>query len=102
ARVMATLPSPFPLGTRSPAPPCGASHFHDHPSPRPQIIRSSPSANWRSCRLPSGRHDAENDWVPNDGDWQEPQKQEEGRGWAKPTSDLSDNTYTGKGGSKRD
>ena len=25
----------------------------------------------------------------------------EGRGWAKPGSDLSDNTYTGKGGSKR-
>ena len=35
-------------------------------------------------------------------DWKQPQRKEEGRGWAKPTSDLSDNTYTGKGGSKRD
>jgi hypothetical protein len=26
----------------------------------------------------------------------------EGRGWAKPRCDLSDNTYTGPGGSKRD
>jgi len=46
---------------------------------------------------PRGR---ENDWSKDD--WKVPQQKSEGRGWAKPTSDLSDNTYTGKGGSKRD
>jgi hypothetical protein len=40
--------------------------------------------------------------VKKGGDWKQPQQKSEGRGWAKPTSDLSDNTYTGKGGSKRD
>jgi len=29
--------------------------------------------------LLAGRHDAENDWSD---DWQQPQKSEEGRGWA--------------------
>jgi hypothetical protein len=32
--------------------------------------------------------------------WQQPQRKEEGRGWAKASE--NDNTYTGKGGSKRD
>jgi hypothetical protein len=47
---------------------------------------------------PCGSHDAENDWSS---DWHQPQKDHEGRGWAdmKPTN--ADNTYTGKGGSKR-
>jgi len=30
-----------------------------------------------------GLHAAEVDWVPNDGDWQEPQRQSEGRCWSK-------------------
>ena len=35
-------------------------------------------------------------------DWRQPQRKEEGRGWAKAKATTSDNTYTGKGGSKRD
>jgi hypothetical protein len=33
-------------------------------------------------------------------DWEQPQRKEEGRGWTKDS--VTDNTYTGKGGSKRD
>ena len=33
-------------------------------------------------------------------DWKQPQRKEEGRGWTKDS--VTDNTYTGKGGSKRD
>jgi hypothetical protein len=36
----------------------------------------------------------------DDKDWRQPRRKEEGRGWAKATT--SDNTLTGKGGSKRD
>jgi hypothetical protein len=35
-------------------------------------------------------------------DWGQPQRKEEGRGWAKAKATTADNTYTGKGGSKRD
>jgi hypothetical protein len=34
-------------------------------------------------------------------DWKQSQKREEGRGWAKTKATTADNTYTGKGGSKR-
>ena len=37
----------------------------------------------------------------DDKDWKQPQRKEEGRGWAKAKGTTSDNTYT-KGGSKRD
>jgi hypothetical protein len=37
-----------------------------------------------------------------DSDWKQPQRKEEGRGWAKAKATTSDNTYTGPGGSKRD
>ena len=55
----------------------------------------------RQCReqLALGRHDAENDYPDK---WQQPQKKNEGRGWADMKATTSDNTYTGKGGSKRD
>ena len=45
---------------------------------------------------PKGR---ESDWSDA---WKQPQRKSERRGWAKPGCDLSDKTYTGKGGSKRD
>jgi len=35
-------------------------------------------------------------------DWNQPQRKEEGRGWAKAKATTSDNTYTGPSGSKRD
>jgi len=35
-------------------------------------------------------------------DWKQPQRKEEGRGWAKAKATTADNTYTGPGGSKRD
>src|SRR4029079_13647024 len=44
--------------------------------------RNSYGDNKRQCRgqlARAGRHDAENDWSD---DWQQPQKSEEGRGWA--------------------
>jgi len=41
----------------------------------------------------------ESDWSD---DWRQPQRKSEGRGWAKPGCDLSDNTYTTDKGSKRD
>ena len=52
------------------------------------------SATWapRGANADYNKHD--------DKDWRQPQRKEEGRGWAKATT--SDNTYTGKGGSKRD
>jgi hypothetical protein len=34
--------------------------------------------------------------------WRQPQRKEEGRGWAKANATTADNTYTGKDGSKRD
>jgi len=37
------------------------------------------SANAVASLLAQARHDAENDWSD---DWQQPQKSEEGRGWA--------------------
>jgi len=33
-------------------------------------------------------------------DWKQPQRKAEGRGWTKDS--VTDNTYTGPGGSKRD
>jgi hypothetical protein len=45
---------------------------------------------------PAGRHDAENDWS---NDWRQPQRQEEGRGWAdinpaaKPNMEASVSAY---------
>ena len=46
---------------------------------------------------PKGQKDAKPD--PGLGDkWEQPQRKEEGRGWAKAKAD----TYTGPGGSKRD
>jgi hypothetical protein len=35
-------------------------------------------------------------------DWKQPQKKSEGKGWADMRQTTADNTYTGKGGSKRD
>jgi hypothetical protein len=35
-------------------------------------------------------------------DWQQPLKSQEGRGWAKINPAATPNTYTSKGGSKRD
>ncbi len=35
-------------------------------------------------------------------DWKQPQRKDEGRGWAKAKPTTSDDTYTGPGGSKRD
>ena len=35
-------------------------------------------------------------------DWKQPQRKEEGRGWAKAKATTSDNTHIGPGGSKRD
>jgi anti-sigma regulatory factor (Ser/Thr protein kinase) len=50
---------------------------------------------------PKGQPDSKAD--PKLGaDWQQPQRKEEGRGWAKAKATTSDNTYTGKRGSKRD
>jgi hypothetical protein len=34
--------------------------------------------------------------------WRQPQRKEEGRGWAKAKATTADNTYTSPGGSKRD
>jgi len=47
---------------------------------------------------PTGRHDAENDYKR--GDWQETQRQSEGRGWAAMKPTTADNTFTGKGVTK--
>ena len=48
-----------------------------------------------------GTEGANADYAAHDvEDWKQPQKQEEGRGWAKASE--NDNTYTCKGGSKRD
>ena len=41
----------------------------------------------------------ENDWSD---DWMQPQRQQEGRCWADMKATTADNTYTGKGGTKRD
>jgi len=40
------------------------------------------------------------DWSEND--WQVPQKQEEGKGWVHYSDVSKTNSYTGKGGSRRD
>ena len=50
-----------------------------------------------------GTDGAKADYAAHDvKDWKQPQRKEEGRGWAKAKATTSDNTYTGKGGSKRD
>jgi hypothetical protein len=46
-----------------------------------------------------GLHSRENDWSKDD--WQVPQKDREGRGWCRMEPVAADNTFTGKGGSKR-
>jgi hypothetical protein len=46
---------------------------------------------------PKGRDD---NWNSGD-DWRVPQRKSEGRGWADMRRTTADNTYTGKGGSKR-
>jgi hypothetical protein len=53
---------------------------------------------------PCGTYGRENDYIVADefSDWQEPVQKFEGRGWAKMSPTTADNTYTGKGGSKRD
>jgi hypothetical protein len=66
--------------------------------------RNSYGDNKAQCReqlAPAGRHDREDDWIPNSGDWQEPQKQSEGRGYADMRPTTADNTYTTNKGSKR-
>jgi hypothetical protein len=47
----------------------------------------------------SGR---ETDWIPNDSNWREDQKKIEGQGWRHWSEVSQRNSYTGKGGSKRD
>ena len=67
--------------------------------------RNSHGDNKAPCReqlAPAGRHDREDDWIPNSGDWQEPQNQSESKCYADMRPTTADNTYTGKGGSKRD
>jgi hypothetical protein len=57
--------------------------------------------NKRQCRdqlNSGGRHDAKNHWSDK---WQEPQKKTEGRSWADMKATTADNTYTGKGGTRR-
>jgi hypothetical protein len=50
-----------------------------------------------------GTEGANADYAAHDvKDWKQPQRKEEGRGWAKAKATTSDNTYTGPGGSKRD
>ena len=47
----------------------------------------------RTRSLKAGRED----WLTTDEkDWQQPQRKEEGRGWAKAKATTSDNTYTGQ------
>jgi hypothetical protein len=41
----------------------------------------------------------EDDWS---NDWQQPQKEHEGRCWADMNATTADNIYTGEGGTKRD
>ena len=43
--------------------------------------------------------DFKGDWSD---DWKQPQRKSEGQGWAKMDKVAADNTYNGKGGSKRD
>jgi hypothetical protein len=64
--------------------------------------RNSYGDNKRQCRdplAPAGRHDAEDNWSDK---WQEPQRKSEGKCWADMKPTTADNTYTGKGGTKRD
>jgi len=50
-----------------------------------------------------GTDGANADYAAHDAkDWEQPQRKEEGRGWAKAKATTSDNTYTASGGSKRD
>jgi hypothetical protein len=65
--------------------------------------RNSYHANKAQLRHNIGMEGANADYAAHDDkDWRQPQRKSEGRGWAKPGCDLSDKTYTGKGGSKRD
>jgi hypothetical protein len=50
----------------------------------------------------AGTGDRINDCIPNNEDWREPQKKSEGSGWAEISEAAKPNTYTGKGGSKRE
>ena len=53
---------------------------------------------------PCGTYGRENDYVQADqfADWQEPQKDSEGKGWRHWSEVSKRNSYTGKGGSRRD
>jgi hypothetical protein len=62
--------------------------------------RNSYGDNKAQCREqlePAGRHDREDDWIPNSGDWQTDQKQSEGRCYADMKATTADNCFTGEG-----
>jgi len=64
--------------------------------------KNSYGDNAKQCKeqlAPAGRGDREDDWIPNNKDWQEDQHH---KGWVDMKPTTADNTYTGKGGSKRD
>jgi len=44
----------------------------------------------------------ENDWIPNDSNWREDQNKIEGKGWKHWSDTSRKNSYTGRGGSRRD
>jgi hypothetical protein len=65
--------------------------------------RNSYQCDKAELRHKVGTEGANADFATHDvGDWKQPQRKEEGRGWAKAKATTSDNTYTGPGGSKRD
>jgi hypothetical protein len=73
-------------------------------SRRNSFDRSETKAQSKDDLAPCGRHDAEEDYKSGTeaSNWHQPQKDHEGRGWAPINPAAKPNTYTDKGGSKRD